>query len=194
MPIYQSTGATQANSWVIGSVKAEVAASALASYTTLGLGREFTVTENIEKQNVQADNGPDVVDQIGRHTVTITFTLLEFYLPTIDSIRGGIDSVGTASIGTYITSGSVHQLTTGGLAVQTPKAYKFTNSKLVSGATVSTVVVVYSTTIEQGLALAFQSDNADDPVMPIPFTLMGELDTSRTTNDQLMVLETQIGI
>ena len=56
MPKYQQTGATQGNSWVIGSVKAEVAASALGSYTNLGLGREFSITENIEKQNVQASH------------------------------------------------------------------------------------------------------------------------------------------
>jgi len=64
---------------------------------------------------------------------------------------------------------------------------------MVSSATSETVIVVYSTTIASGLALAFAADRATDPVMPLPFTIMGKLDASRTKGDQLMIIETEWG-
>lgn len=197
MPSYQLTGAAQADSWVLGSAKIEVAASAGGSagtFTNLGLAREVSIEEIIERVAIQADNGPDFAKSLGRHQVRLQFSLIEFYLPTIDAIRGGIDSQSSGSAGdaTYIAT-AWQSISTGGLEDITSKAYKLTNNRSTDAGTVETVFIIYSATIDEGLRFAFQSDNDEDSVMPIPFNLIGDLDTSRTQNDQLFFVETTIG-
>lgn len=195
MPYFQNTGLTKSGTLLLGSAKIEIAASVGASFTNLGLARAVNVTEQVTKFSVQADNGPTPIHGVADQTVELSFDLLEFYLPSFDEIRGGIDTQAETSAGTWITgSTTIQQMKTGGLSEMTPKVYKFTNYKMVSSATVETVIVVYSSTITEGLTLAFQADRAEDPVMPIPFRLMGELDASRTRGDQLMIIETEMGV
>ncbi len=195
MPSFQNTGLTQSGTLLLGSAKIEYAASAAGTYTNLGLARGVSITEALTKYETQADNGPAPVEGVADQSVELKFDLLEFYLPSIDGIRGGIDTQTETSSGTYITGGStIQQLKVGGKQEITAKAFKFTNYKMVSSATSETVIVVYSTTIASGLALAFAADRATDPVMPLPFTIMGKLDASRTKGDQLMIIETEMGI
>src|SRR3990167_6487640 len=148
MPNYQLTGAAQANSWVLGSAKVEIAATVSGTagdFTNLGLAREVSIEEIIERTSIQADNGPDFAKGIGRHQVRVSFSLIEFYLPTFDKIRGGIDSQtsGTAGSALYVAT-AWQALKTGGLEEITAKCYKLTNVKKVAGASKTTVVVIYS--------------------------------------------------
>ena len=192
--MYQTTQAT-ANSLLIGSFKLEVASSVAGVYTNVGIGRGFRFAENITPYSVQADNGPDPIDGVSRQTATLEFEMMEFYIPTIDAIRGtGLDLDGTASVGTWVTGGSVRTLSTGGLSALNDRVFKFTNIKLVSGATVETVIVFYKSHITKGLEIASKSDNDEDPVNVYPFAAEAKLDTSRTAGDQLYKIETEIGV
>lgn len=197
MPNYQLTGAAQADSWVLGSAKVEVAATVSGSagdYTSIGLARDVSIEEIIEKVQIQADNGPDFAHGIGRHQVRIQFSMVEFYLPTWDTIRGGIDTQTSGSAGDALYIATAFQsISTGGLEAITHKAYKLTNARVSSGATVETVFIIYSAKLDAGVTFSFASDNADDPLMPVPFNLLADLVATRSEGDQLMYIETTIG-
>ena len=195
---YQNTGLATANSLIFGGFRMDVAGTAgalvaAASCTNVGLGRNLSITENIGKYTCQADNGPDPAKGVATHTMTISFELLEWYGPTMDKIRGtGFDSESNPSVGTYMT-GSAQVLTTGGFTELNSTAFKFTNRKLVSAATVETVIVVYKAYLDAGMVLTAKSDNDEDPINVYPVTLEAVLDTSRSAGDQLYIIETEIG-
>jgi hypothetical protein len=199
MAHYQNTGLTNAGTLLQGGFAIYVAATAGtlagAGGTNFGLGDGPVITENIENFSVQAGNGPDPLEGVAEQSVTITFNTLEFYIPTWDTVRGQeLDTVGTASVGTYVTGGSVHTISTGGFTELGTCALKFVNTKLVSGATVETAIVFYKCNLTQGLSFTAKSDNDDDPVMVIPWTLEAKLDTSRTAGDQLYIIETEMAV
>ncbi len=194
MAYYQNTSATTANSVVIGGFKLERAASALGTFVNLGLGRNLTLTENLSMYTTQADNGIDPIKGVARHTATITFELLEWFLPNFDKVRGtGFDLDTNPSVGTYVTGGSVQSLTTGGFTELSASAFKFSNAKLVSAATVETVLVVHKGYLGAGMAWSANSDNNEDPINVYPVTIEAICDSSRTTGDQLYAIETEIG-
>lgn len=199
MAHYQNTGLTQAGTLLQGGWAMYVAATAGTLVgtggTNLGAGNGPTITENIENFTVQAGNAPDPLEGVAEQTVTINFETLEFYTPNMNIIRGDeLDTAGTASVGTYITSGSVHTISTGGFTELGTCALKFTNNKLVSGATVETNIVFYKCSVTQGLTFTAKSDNDDDPVMVIPWTIEARIDTSRTAGDQLYIIETEMAV
>lgn len=112
MPIYQNTAAAQSNSFLYGSMKVEVSLDSGSSYTNVGLARAVAVNEVQEVNDIQADNGPDIESYVSSHTLEISIGSLEFYLPTYDKIRGGIDILTQVSTGSttatdsYSTGGS----------------------------------------------------------------------------------------
>jgi len=199
MPHYQNTGLTNAGTLLQGGWAMYVAATAgslaAASGTNIGLGNLTGVTENIENFTVQAGNGPDPLEGLADQTVTVTFDTIEFYPSNFNVIRGDeIDTYGTASVGTYVTGGSVFTISTGGFTEIGQCALKFVNHKLVSGATVETVIIFYKCFLNQGLSFTPKSDNDEDPVTVIPWTLTAKVDTARTAGDQLYKIETELGI
>jgi hypothetical protein len=194
MAHYQNAAATTSNSALIGGFTLYTGATVGVATTNLGLGRNINITENLTTYTSQADNGIDPAHGVSRHTATITFELLEFYIPNIDAVRGtGFDTDTNPSVGTYITGGSVQALSTGGFSELTARAYKFTNYKLVSAATVETAIVFYKAYLNAGMAMTFKSDNDDDPINVYPVTLEAICDSSRAAGDQLYKIETEIG-
>jgi len=197
---FQQTSLTQAGTLLKGGFRLGVAASA-ASFaggsmgTVLGIGNLVGFNENIERSTTQAGNSNMPEEEVANHTLTITFELLEFYLPTIDAIRGGTldtENAGTAS--TYISgTPTANVLSSGGLNTLTEKAFIFENSTMVSGSTAQTILVVYKAKIEEGLAFTPKTDHDTDSVMVIPFTITAELDTTRTKGDQLFYIESELG-
>lgn len=198
---YQQTSLTNAGTLLQGGFRLGVAASA-ASFaggslgTVLGIGNLTGITENIERSTTQAGNSDKPDEVVAVHSLTITFELLEFWLPTFDAIRGGsLDTENAATAATYISgTPTANTLSTGGLNTLTPQAFIFENTTMVSGATAKTILVVYSATIEQGIAFTPKSDHDTDPAMVIPFTLTAELDTARTKGDQLYYIESELGV
>lgn len=200
---YQQTSLTNADTLLQGGFRLGVAASA-ASFvggslgTVLGIGNLTGITENIERSTTQAGNSDMPEELVAVHSLTVTFELLEFWLPSFDKIRGGnldVENAGTGA--TYIAGGSaatVNTISTGGLNTLTPQAFIFENSTLVSGVTAMTILVVYKAKIEQGLVFTPKTDHDTDPAMVIPFTLTGELDTARAKGDQLFYIESELGV
>lgn len=197
---YQQTSLTNADTLLQGGFRLGVAASA-ASFvggslgTVLGIGNLTGITENIERSTTQAGNSDMPEEVVAVHSLTVTFELLEFWLPTFDKIRGGnLDTENAGTAATYLSSGTVNTLSTGGLSTLTPQAFIFENKTMVSGATAKTVLVVYKAKIEQGLVFTPKTDHDTDPAMVIPFTLTGELDTARAKGDQLFYIESELGV
>lgn len=198
---YQQTSLTNAGTLLQGGFRLGVAATAGifgagSMGTVLGIGNLTSLTENIEKMTTQAGNSNMPEPAIANHTLTVAFELLEFWPTNFQSIRGGSADVAVgATANIYISAaGTVNTFSTGGLTVLNPKAFKFENITRVSGATAVTVLVVYRARIEAGMAFSAKSDHDTDPVMVLPFTLTGELDTARTLGDQLYIVESELGV
>lgn len=117
MPTYANSGLTQALAPFYGSCKLEISLDNGSNWTNLGLARGVTFNEVMERSNIQADNGPDVVEYLSNHTVEIGFNALEFYLPTFNKLRGGIDLL-TASSAVATTDTDVY--TTGSKTYSVP--------------------------------------------------------------------------
>ena len=198
---FQQTSLTNAETLLQGGFKLGVAASAAAFVggslgTVLGIGNLTSIQENIEKTTTQAGNSDQPEKQVAVHTITASFELLEFWPPNFDAIRGGgLDSENAATASTYIDgTPTVNTLSTGGLNVLTEKAFIFENTTMVAGTTAVTLLILYSATIEQGLAFTAKTDHDTDPAMVLPFTLTGMLETSRVAGDQLFIIESELGV
>ncbi len=198
---FQQTSLSNAGTLLQGGFKMGVAASA-ASFaggslgTILGIGNLTSITENIERTTTQAGNSDLPEELVATHSLTVSFELLEFWPPTFDAIRGGsLDSENASTVATYM-AGTVttNVFSTGGLNVLTGKAFAFENTTMVAGSTAVTVLIVYKAKIEQGLVFTPKTDRDTDPAMVMPFTLTGELDTSRTAGDQLFIIESELGV
>ena len=197
---YQQTSLTNAGTLLQGGFRLGVAASA-ASFesgsigTVLGIGNLTSIQENLERTTTQAGNSDLPEELVANQSLTVSFELLEFWPPTFDAIRGGsLDTENSATASTYIDgAGTSNVFSTGGLNTLTGKAFAFENTTMVDGATAVTVLIVYKAKIEQGLAFTPKSDHDTDPVMVMPFTLTGELDTARTAGDQLFIIESELG-
>ncbi len=197
---FQQTSLTNAGTLLQGGFKLGVAASA-ASFvgslgTILGIGNMTSLTENIEKTTTQAGNSDQPEKLVAVHTITASFELLEFWPPSFDAIRGGsLDTENSATASTYIDgTPTANTFASGGLNTLTEKAFIFENTTMVGGTTAVTLLIIYSATIEQGLAFTAKSDHDTDPAMVMPFTLTGELETSRAAGDRLFIIESELGV
>ncbi len=198
---FQQTSLTNAGTLLQGGFKLGVAASA-ASFvggslgTVLGIGNLTSITENIEKTTTQAGNSDQPEKLVAVHTITASFELLEFWPPSFDEIRGGgLDSENASTASTYISgTPTANVLASGGLNVLTEKAFIFENTTMVDGSTAVTILILYSATIEQGLTFTAKTDHDTDPAMVMPFTLTGQLETSRAKGDQLFIIESELGV
>lgn len=93
MPIY-ATSVQNENSIWMGSGKIEVSNNDGSSWTNLGLAKDISVEEQIEKAKVEADNAPACKKRVASHKAKISFSLFELYWATIDKLRGeNLDTV-----------------------------------------------------------------------------------------------------
>jgi hypothetical protein len=180
MAYYQNTS-VDSDKLVVGNWKIETAATAAGTYVNLGAGMLDSFAHNIEKWDVQAGNAPDPIEGVADETVSIGFTLIEYDGSVLSALQNGLTSHSATSVLSTLTAGGNQELT--------KRAYKLTNRSLRTGSTVDTVITVYTAAIENGVTLQVKSDNDTDPVTGFQFTLMGELDTSRTAGDQLFKIE-----
>lgn len=197
---YQQTSLTNAGTLLQGGFRMGVAASAGAFAggslgTVLGIGNLTGMTENIEMTTTQAGNSDMPTKVLATQSVTFTFELLEFWLPSLALIRGSaIDNENAATAATYINgTPTANTFSTGGKNAMTAMAFIFENTTLVDNATAKTILVFYKAQIEQGMTFTPKTDHDTDPAMVIPFTLTGELDTARAAGDQLFYIESQLG-
>ena len=106
MATFQNTGLVKKPSLILGSLKLEVAERFGGPYTNVGLGRGFTLTEEVTELAVQVDNGPDPISGISRQEIVLAGELVEQHLPTLHMIRGGLDTL-TSVDGTAVTGATM---------------------------------------------------------------------------------------
>lgn len=97
MATYANTGLVQSLAPWYGSCKVELSEDDGATWVNVGLARAVKFEEQFDETAIQADNGPDISNAIGNQKVLLTFNGLEFYLPTLHKLRGGIDALSVTS-------------------------------------------------------------------------------------------------
>jgi hypothetical protein len=180
MPIYQNTSVST-NKLIIGNVKLEFASvgtTAGGTWTNLGAGIVNNVNHNIEKYDVQAGNAPDPIEGISNETLAISGELIEYDGLYFASAMGGVITLSSSS-----TDSSI--ITAGGGTDITPKAFKITNRRIVSGTTRETVIMVYKATFGNGPQITLKSDNDADPVAVMPFEITAKLVATASVGNQL---------
>lgn len=183
MPQYQNTS-VDSTKLVLGNYKIETSpyASAAGAFTwvNMGAGMVNSFRHNVEKWDVQAGNAPDPIEGVSRETFVVEMELIEYEASTLAAISSGL--VTSASTGTVMT------LYAGGNFTLTQRAFRLTNSRLISGATKETIITVYRVTPDQGPSFTAKSDNDADPIQVMPFTLTGEPDSTRSVGTQLYTI------
>ena len=180
MPQYQNTS-VDSNKLIIGNYKIEfasVGSSVADSYDNLGAGIISSFGHNISMYDVQAGNAPDPIEGVATETFTITGELIEYDGEKLASAFGGLLTVGSTATDASIIYG-------GGTTTITPKCFKLTNTRKVSSVSEVTIIHVYKATFDNGPQFTAKSDNDEDPISVMSFTLTGKLDSTRTDGDQL---------
>ena len=183
MPIYQNATVTTTK-LIIGNFKMETSpyASAAGSFTwvNLGAGIVNSGVHNVEKYNVQAGNAPDPMEGISREDVKVEMELIEYDASALTSISCGAM--------TGASAGTVYTVIAGGNTVLTPRAFRFTNTRIISGATKETILTVFSATVDNGFSFNAKSDNDTDPIMVMPVSITGKPDSTRSAGTQLFTI------
>lgn len=183
MPLYQ-IDVVSTNNLVLGNYKMEtsVYASTAGSFTwvNLGAGMLNGFTHEIEKYDAQAGNAPDPIEGIARETCKADWELME--------LDTSVLSVITCGAMTASSTGTVMTVIAGGNTTLTPRAFRFTNTRLVSGATKQTIITVFKATLDTGIAFTMKSDNDTDPIQVMPAAITGKIDRTRSTGTQLFTI------
>lgn len=178
MAYYQNTTVTSTK-LIIGNAKIETSATAGGTFVNLGAGMVTNCNHVVEVYTSQAGNAPDPIEGIARESFTGDFSMIEYDASVLSAIQCGAISADTTTSSTQTT------INGGGNSTLTPRAFRITNTRLISGVTKQTVITVYKATLNQGLKIDFKSDNDADPVGTMAFSMVGENDTSRTAGSQL---------
>lgn len=179
MPLYQNS-TVDSDKLILGNCKIETAASSGATFTNLGAGIVNSFTHAPEFYDVQSGNAPDPIEGVANEEATVEFEMIEYEGSVLSTIHGGLLSDTTTSVLSTITAG--------GNSTITERAFRITNTRLISGSTVETILTMYKATMQTGPTFNFKSDNDTDPIMVMPGTIVAKLDTTRTAGDQLYQL------
>jgi|GEM_PF-1767433 len=179
MPDYQ-LDSVDTTKLLIGNCTMEVATTAGATFTDLGAGMVSNWGHPITKYDTQAGNAPDPLEGIAEETVEVDFEMIEFDASVMNVMWGGAISASTSS--------SVQTIHAGGNTTITERAFRFTNTRLISSTTVQTILTVYKGTIETGPQFTLKSDNDADPIAVMPCKVIGKIDGTRTSGQQLYSL------
>ena len=179
MPYFQNSS-VDSDKLILGNYKVEVTPSAAGTFVGLGAGRVNSFGHNWEKYDSQAGNAPDPVEGIATETFTVDMEMIEYDGSVLSNIQcGSISESNTTSLST---------IDGGGNQVLTSKAFRLTNTRLISGTTVETILTLYKATPDAGIAVTAKDDSDTDPVNIMPFTLTAEVDATLTSGSQLFQL------
>lgn len=170
------------NAFVMGSCRISVPSSS-GGYATLGSARGVKLTETFDSMEIEIDNTPKVVIGAKNQQVTVEGSLLEINWHKLAAMRGSMTSGGSLDVWSYDSTTLAQTFTSGGNTTITPQALYLTHTGASSSETV--VVTLYAATPEEGMTLAFPSDNATD-IMEVPFKMKCVSQSTRTVGQQLM--------
>lgn len=182
MAFHQNTS-VDADRIKIGNWKIETAASAAATWVNLGAGIVTAWQHNIEKYTIQSGNAPDPIEGLAGETVTFGFDLQEWDASAISVLQNGLTATNT------ITSVS-SAIYAGGNTNMTKRAYRMTNNTQAPTGTATTVITMFSGTIDNGMTLVTKSDNDASPDNAYQFTVTCENDSALTVGSQLYQIVT----
>ncbi len=177
--IYQNP-TVDSDKLILGNVKIETAAAGttvLGAWVNLGAGIVNDSAHIPERYTSQAGNAPDPLEGVADETATLSGEMIEFDGSVLSAIHCGLITVSTTS--------SVQTIHAGGNTILTPRAFRITNTRTISGNTVSTVLTLYKGTLDAGLAFNFKSDNDTDPVAVMPFAITAKINAALEVGYQL---------
>jgi len=176
MPSYQNSSVSS-NKLILGNYKIETSATSGGTYVNLGAGMLTDHGHDFDKYDVQAGNAPDPIEGIAKETYHINFELIEYDGSVLSAIQcGAISETSTTSMST---------INGGGNQVLTPRAFRLTNTRLISGTTCETIVTVYKATVDSGLQFTSKGDNDTDPINVMNISITAEVDATKTAGSQL---------
>ena len=182
MPLHQNSTVTTSK-LIIGNCKIETSASAAGTYINVGAGMVSASIHEVERYTVQAGNAPDPLEGVSDETIKVSFEMIEYDASVLAAMSGGLF--------TSSTTASTQTIHAGGNNTITPRAFKFTNTKYIDTATVTTILTVYHATMDTGLAINWKSDNDSDPIAVMPGSITGKINDSLTIGKQLYTLTRQ---
>ena len=172
MPVYQNSS-VDTDKLVIGNYKIETAATAGGTYVNLGAGMVSRFAHVLEKYDTQAGNAPDPLEGIATETMEIDFELIEWDGSVLSAIQcGAVSESSTSVLSTMLIGGQGPTLT--------PRAFRLTNTRTISGSTVETILTVYKATMANGLEFTVKSDNDTDPIQVMPGQIIGKQDSDNS--------------
>jgi hypothetical protein len=179
MPNYQNT-TVDSNKLILGNYKMETAATAGGTYVNLGAGMLTRFGHEWDKYDVQAGNAPDPIEGIAKESFKIEFELMEYDGSALSALFcGAVSETNTSVLSTMIG---------GGNQVLTPRAFRFTNTRIIGTTTCQTILTVFKATVDAGLSITAKGDNDSDPINVMPITLTAEVDATKTAGTQLFSL------
>jgi len=181
MPNYQNSS-VEGDKLIIGNCKVESAASIGTTYSNLGAGMVRDWNHPLVKYDVQSGNAPDPIEGIASETVTVDFDLIEYNASVLTQIHGGLITASTAS--------SVITISAGGASdnIITPRVFRFTNTRVIDDASISTILTVFYATLDNGPQFSFKSDNDADPIMVMPCNITGKINSALAAGEQLYTI------
>ena len=176
MPTYQNSSVAS-NKLILGNYKIETSASSGGTYINLGAGMVSSFGHNWDKYDAQAGNAPDPIEGIAKETFAIELELIEWDGSALSALFcGSVTETNTSAISTMIG---------GGNQVLTPRAFRLTNTRLISGTTSQTIVTVFKATVDTGIQVTAKGDSDTDPINVLPVTITAEVDATKTAGTQL---------
>jgi len=181
MPIHQNSS-VDTTKLILGNYKIEVALTTVeSSYINLGAGMVNSFGHNITKYAVQAGNAPDPIEGVATETFTVAADLIEYDASSLNIIQAGSISNTAGTSGQTIIKG-------GGNSILTPKIFRLTNRRLISGVTDETIILVYNATLDTGLQFTAKSDNDADPINVMPIAITAKPDSTLSAGAQLFTV------
>lgn len=179
MGSYQNTSVTETK-LIIGNAKIETAPSAAGTFVNLGAGTITGFAYTPTMYDAQAGNAPDPIEGIADEECTIDGELIEYDASVLSAISCGMFTQTSTTI--------LSTLEAGGNSTLTPRVFRITNTRVISGSTVETIVTVKKAKLNTGFAINFKTDNDTDPVGVMPIQILGKLDATLTSGSQLFTI------
>ncbi len=178
--MFQTTA--NSNAFVLGSCRISVPSSS-GGYVNLGAARGVKLTETFDSVEIEIDNTPKVVVGAKNQQVMVEGSLLEIDWHRLAALRGSMQSTSEFDQWSYDSTTLAQTFTSGGNVTFNPQSLYLVHTGASSSQTVT--ITLYAATPEEGMTLAFPSDNATD-VLEYPFKMKCVAQSTRTAGSQLM--------
>lgn len=177
---YHQNTTVDSTKLIVGNCKIETSATVGGTYVNLGAGIVSAFTHTPTFYDVQAGNAPDPIEGVADEVCTVDFEMIEYDGSVLSAIGSGLF--------THAATTTQSTLSAGGNSTITPRAFRITNTRIISSVTKQTVVTIPYATIKTGLTMNFKSDNDADPIAILPCQIEGTINSALTVGSQLFTV------